>query len=194
MESLRADRFAIPHFIKGAPPNPSGVSLKPSPWDTIGNPLAESAPETVLILVNLTFTVTDSTDDGLPAVTSRTTEYLVNSGEAISYPAFPPYDSTCKASLPGNGNEAPASSRYPAGKGPIPAAGQILLECIIRKDREIVATPALMAVDGEPAKVDFESTEHAVHYILDVAATSSKEKIAAAQAAAAERAASRQLQ
>jgi hypothetical protein len=147
--------------------------------------------ETSVLLVDLAVTVSDSSDQGSTQVTSLASEYLVNSGEARNYASVAPFDTQCIASLPGDVRPSSGSGQALVKSAPLPAAGQILLECIIRRDRQIVATPSLITRDGEPAKVDFENADRSTHYMIEFTATASKQKIAAARKLAAERASAR---
>jgi beta-lactamase regulating signal transducer with metallopeptidase domain len=141
------------------------------------------------ILVHLKLTVTDSATENLTAEN----EYIVNSGEAFNYRIPPPYDTRCTARLtPGNVDRLSALDKPTQGHDVVPAAGQILLECMIRKAGEIVATPALITLEGEPATVDVTDAKQASHYVLELTATTSKEKIAAARKATAQKAAATQ--
>lgn len=63
---------------------------------------------------------------------------------------------------------------------PRPAAGQILLYCPIRRYGEIVQQPSVITNDGIPATIETSGADGAVHYRLEVTATASPEKIAAA--------------
>jgi hypothetical protein len=69
----------------------------------------------------------------------------------------------------------------------IAVTGQIYLECRIGHDGKLAATPAAITQDGESATVHFKNPPDLRDYQLDIVATTSKEKIAAAKIAAASR-------
>jgi bla regulator protein BlaR1 len=149
-------------------------------WATQPEPKIESAS----ILVSMKVTVTNP-----PSAYkwSAGTEYLVNSGEPAPYPPQHPYDVRCRAFLPdGNGRSSVWDDEKARGI-PLPVTGQILLECTISNDGGVVSTPSVIAVDGEPATTEVDDPEHMHHYRLELYATTSKEKIAAAKVAAAVR-------
>ncbi|HEY2464531.1 MAG TPA: M56 family metallopeptidase [Steroidobacteraceae bacterium] len=138
-------------------------------------PLQEGSP----ILIHLKFTVTDSTD-----TVSQETQYLAESGESVPIRVNPPYDARCVAFLPRQQDGSLAWDEHKRGPGPAPTEGQILLNCMIRKDGKVVATPALITADAKVARVEFENAEPISHATLEVTATTSKEKISAARRAA----------
>jgi bla regulator protein blaR1 len=131
------------------------------------------------ILVKMKLTVTTPTDTW-----GASTEVLANSGEVASYQPGHPYDVRCAAFL---GNEDRGSSAWDDQKArgiPLPATGQILLECKISNAGKVVATPSVIAKDGGSAVIQFDDPEDAHRYRVDLDATTSKETIAAESLAA----------
>jgi hypothetical protein len=120
------------------------------------------------------------------------TEFLVKSGETIKdhsdgLPLLKvgnlrlgctPY----LADAPGRSTDWSAQK---ARGNSIPAAGQILLDCPIRHDGGIVQTPAVIANDGNMAIIEATDADGSDHYRLEVTASTSPGKIAAAKIAAA---------
>jgi hypothetical protein len=132
------------------------------------------------ILIDLKLTVT-----GVPAdIFSASTEYVANPGEAPIYPHGRPFDARCTAFLPNEGNSSAWDDQKARG---IPVTGQIYLECRIGSQGKLVATPAVITQDGEPANVDCSNPPDPHHYRLEIVATTSAEKIEAAKLAAASR-------
>jgi bla regulator protein BlaR1 len=115
------------------------------------------------------------------------TEYLVNSGETIpdtrndggplrktdKFVACTPYLADTK------GRSTDWSALKARGV-PIPAAGQILLDCRIYQNGEIVQRPSVITNDGNPAIIETTDTDGSYHYRLEVTATTSPKKIVAA--------------
>jgi beta-lactamase regulating signal transducer with metallopeptidase domain len=66
---------------------------------------------------------------------------------------------------------------------PMPAAGQILLDCPIFRDGAVVQSPAVTAKDGDPVALEFSENAGANRYRLEVTASTSPQKIAAAKVA-----------
>jgi len=131
------------------------------------------------ILVNMKLAVITSTDTW-----SASTEVLANSGEVASYQPGRPYDVRCTAFL-GNDDRRPSAWDDQKARGiPLPATGQILLECKISNDGKVVSTPSVIAKDGGSAIVEFNDSEGGHHYRLEINATTSKETIEAAKIAA----------
>lgn len=133
------------------------------------------------ILVKLKLTVTSS----LPSsIWSASTEYEVSSGEPAPYQPGHPYDTRCTAFLPDESGRSSAWDDQRARGVPVPVTGQILLECKISNNGQLVSSPSLIALDGEPATVGIDDPEGTHHYGLELYATTSKEKIAAEKIAA----------
>jgi bla regulator protein blaR1 len=133
------------------------------------------------ILVDLKLTVTGVAAD----IFSASTEYLVNPGEAPTYPSRRPFDARCTAFLPNEGRQSSAWNDQKA-RG-VPITGQIYLECRIGQDGRLVATPAAITQDGESATIETDNPGDVHHYKLEINASTSTEKIEAAKLAAASR-------
>jgi bla regulator protein BlaR1 len=142
---------------------------------------SETQPAGPPILVHLKLTVADASN-----TFSQEIEFIVNSGESMNYKTGLPYDARCTAFLP----NPPTGSwdMHPPGGAAVPASGQILVECLIRNNGEVVATPAVITLDGQPASIDFVNTQRGGRYTLELTATTSSETIAAKKKAAAEKA------
>ncbi len=125
------------------------------------------------------------------------TEYLVSSGETIKdqVDGLP----LLKLPLPKEGSlrigctpylaDTPGrSTDWSAQKArgdAIPAAGQILLECPIRHDGATVQTPTVIANDGSAAIIEVAEADSSYQYRVEVTASTSAERIAAAKIAGA---------
>jgi beta-lactamase regulating signal transducer with metallopeptidase domain len=110
---------------------------------------------------------------------SAATEYVVHSGEASPPMNATPYDFACIAILPGE-PASPARKAREARGLPAPAAGQILLDCTVRHDGEVVATPSVLAADGHLATIETSDTAGLRRYKIELKATASEERIAEA--------------
>ena len=136
------------------------------------------------ILVDLKIRITNPQAHEL---NDMATQYLVHSGETIpatrndggplqktdKFVACTPY----LADAPGRSTDWGALK---ARGTPIPTAGQILLACRIYRNGEIVQQPSVMADDGKPVVLETTEEDGSYRYRLEVTATSSPEKIAAA--------------
>ena len=131
-----------------------------------------------LVLLHIKFTVTTPPSD----ITSMETEILVKSGEAAAYGPAQPYDARCMPILPSE--DGSRNSQVPANT-PAPAKGQILLSCKISDKRGVISSPSVITLDGKPASVEIDDANGTHHFSLELNATTSKERIAAARAAAA---------
>jgi beta-lactamase regulating signal transducer with metallopeptidase domain len=139
------------------------------------------------ILVNLNFTViTSPANSPITDTFNESIETIVNSGETPNYNLGHPYDARCTPYLPDVGPSSVWDDQRARGI-PVPAKGQILLECKIRNEHGIVATPSMIEVEGTTAVVAIDDSAHMLHYKLEVNASTSKETIAARKAAAAQR-------
>jgi bla regulator protein BlaR1 len=136
------------------------------------------------ILVDLKVRITNPQ---LHTLNDLTTEYLVHSGETIpdtrndggplqktdKFVACTPY----LADVPGrSGNWSELRARGV----PIPAAGQILLDCRIYQNGEISLRPSVITNDGNLAVIEATDTDGSYHYRLEITATTSAQKIVAA--------------
>jgi bla regulator protein blaR1 len=132
------------------------------------------------ILIHLNLAVTGVGAD----IFNASTEYIANPGEAPTYRPGLPFDARCTAFLPNEGKSSAWDAQKARG---IPVTGQIYLECRIRHDGHLVATPAVITQDGEPARVDFRNLPDPHDYQLEIVATTSTQKIEAAKIAASSR-------
>lgn len=137
-------------------------------------PVGETDGAQVLVDIKLTATNADSRETHVLA-----TRYLVHSGETpphMKSGMVNPIDFGCTAFLPA---AAGAQSARDANGTPDPSQGQVLLKCIISRDGQVVATPALIAWDGQSATIETAHAPH--HYKIEIVASTSAEKIVAAK-------------
>jgi bla regulator protein blaR1 len=146
-----------------------------------GQPVTAAGPA---ILVNLKLRITNPQTHELKELS---TMYLVHSGETMKeegnhgealskldlFVACTPYLADA------SGRSTDWSDLKARGK-PIPAAGQILLDCPIRRYGEIVQRPSVITNDGNLAIIETAQTDGSYRYRLEVTATTSAEKIVAA--------------
>jgi bla regulator protein blaR1 len=131
-----------------------------------------------LILVDLKITISDQQTNKVKALS---TQYLVHSGETIKDPTGRPLDFICTPYL-ANESEGSTASRDQEARGvPRPAVGQILLDCEIRRNGKVVQRPAVISKDGKLATIDTADSDGLYRYQVDVIASTSAEKIAAAK-------------
>jgi bla regulator protein blaR1 len=145
-------------------------------WAWAAVPVA--ADNSPLVLLHIKFTVTTPPGD----ITSMETEILVKSGEAAVYGPAQPYDARCMPILPSE--DGSRNSQVPANT-PAPLKGQILLSCKISSKEGVISSPSVITLDGKRASVEVDDVNGAHHFSLELNATTSKEKIAAARAEAA---------
>jgi len=107
---------------------------------------------------------------------SASTGYVVHSGEASPPMNASPYDFGCIAILPG---EAVSPARKARGLS-APLEGQILLDCTVRHNGEVVATPSILAADGHLATIETTDGDGLRGYKIELKATTSEERIAEA--------------
>ena len=131
-----------------------------------------------LILVDMKITISDRQTNETKELA---TQYLVHSGETIKDATGRPLDFTCTPYLAGESDGSAASRDQTARGIPRPAAGQILLDCEIRRDGKIVLRPAVISKDGKLATIDTAEGDGAHRYRFDITASTSPEKIAAAK-------------
>jgi len=136
------------------------------------------------ILVDLNVRITNPHTHEL---NNLTTQYLVHSGETIPDTRNDggPLRKTDKfvACTPYLADASGRSTDWSALKArsiPIRAAGQILLDCRIYRNGEIVQRPSVITNDGNLAIIESTETDGSYHYRLEVTATTSSEKIVAA--------------
>ena len=113
---------------------------------------------------------------------SASTQYIVHSGEASPPMNAQPYDFGCMAILPGEPASAARKSREARGL-PVPAEGQILMDCTVRHEGEVVATPSILASDGHLATIETADSDGLRRYKIELKATASEERIAEASKA-----------
>jgi beta-lactamase regulating signal transducer with metallopeptidase domain len=142
--------------------------------------LPDAVDSNSLVLLHMKLTVTSPPNN----IFSEETEILIKPGEAAFYPPGQPFDTRCTPLLPNK--KALPNNSLPAGT-PAPADGQILLSCRISNDSKIVSSPAVIVADGKPAMIEVDDVNGNHHYKLELNASVSKEKIAAARAEAAKR-------
>ena len=131
-----------------------------------------------LILVDMKITISDQQTNEVRALA---TQYLVHSGETIKDATGRPLDFTCTPYL-ADESESSAASRDQKARGiPRPTAGQVLLDCEIRRDGKVVQRPAVISKDGKLATIDTADGDGAHRYRFDLTASTSPEKIAAAK-------------
>ncbi len=147
---------------------------------------AQSAPQGgAPIFVGITMTtwtpVTPATKP--PGVDVRALEWArqLHSGEAPSDPLQRPFDSRCTPFLHKEAGQSPAQVEADAGGIPSPADGQIFLQCKITYNGQVVATPSLLALDGQPTRMMVDDAGRGLHYQLVVTASISKERFESAK-------------
>jgi hypothetical protein len=129
------------------------------------------------ILVDMKVKKTNSQSKEVFAAATR---YLVHSGELPSDMQESPF--VCTPFLPHE--VAPDST-----KARRLAKGQILLECLIREDGKVVATPSAVTMDGRVVilRVSADASLRTYDYEIELNATTSEERIAEAKTAADKR-------
>ena len=130
------------------------------------------------VLVDLKITISNSQTHEIRALA---TQYLVHSGETIKDANGRPLDFACTPYLADESERSTDWSDQRARGIPFPDVGQILLDCAIRRDGEIVQRPAVIAKDGELATIETAESGGQYLYRLEVTASTSPEKIAAAK-------------
>jgi bla regulator protein BlaR1 len=118
------------------------------------------------------------------------TQYLVNSGETIKdeRDGGPLLKAGhlrfgCTPYLADVSGRSTDWGDQKARGNPVPTVGQILLDCPIHRDGATVQTPAVLTMDGNPAIIEITETDGPYRYQLEVTASTSPEKIAAAKIA-----------
>lgn len=129
------------------------------------------------ILVDLKVTISNPQANEVKALV---TQYLVRSGEEIKDAKGRPLDFACTPYLLHEPGRLTDSSDQKARGIPLPAAGQILLKCAIRRDSKVVNRAAVITHDGEPATIETADRDGPHRYRFDVTASTSLEKITAA--------------
>jgi beta-lactamase regulating signal transducer with metallopeptidase domain len=143
----------------------------------------QAAVNDAQILIDISVSSADA--QGQPNYFAKT-RYLVRSGET------PPHlgddqaraiDFGCTAFLPGATDDSPAWKRM-RSQGFALRAGQIFLECVILREGKKVSSPVLIIFDGQVATVVTDDSDGPGQYKIEIVATTSEERIAAARQAA----------
>lgn len=130
------------------------------------------------ILVDLKVTISNSKTNEVKALA---TQYLVRSGEAIKDANGRPLDFACTPYLADEPGRSTDWSDQKARGIPLPVADQILLDCAIRRDGEVVNRPAVIVGDGKLATIETAERDGPHRYRFDITASTSPEKVAAAR-------------
>jgi beta-lactamase regulating signal transducer with metallopeptidase domain len=130
------------------------------------------------ILVDMKVEVSSSKTNEVFAFVTR---YLVRSGELPADMKTPPAAIACTPYLPAGLEKSAAWAAMEARGIPLPPEGSILMDCTIREDGEVVATPAVIAFDGKPMTIEAAGRDKTKLYKIEMSASTSKERIAAAK-------------
>jgi beta-lactamase regulating signal transducer with metallopeptidase domain len=130
-----------------------------------------------LVLLDLKVTISNAQTHEVRALA---TQYLVRSGETIKDANDRPLDFACTPYLADEPGHPTNWSDQKKRAIPLPLEGQILVDCTIRRDGEILGTPAVIVGDGKLATI--ETAEHGgpYRYRFEITASTSAEKISAA--------------
>jgi hypothetical protein len=131
-----------------------------------------------LILVDLKVTISNAQTRDVKALS---TQYLVRSGEAIKDANGRPLDFGCTPYLADDPGHSTDWSEQEKRSIPRPGAGQILVDCAIRRGGEVVERPAVIVGDGKTATIETAERGGPYRYVFQITATTSSEKIAAAR-------------
>jgi bla regulator protein BlaR1 len=136
-----------------------------------GQPVEGKSPR---ILVDMKVRVTHSQTHEVFAVATR---YLVHSGELPADMKVPPATFTCIPYLADGLEQSIAWEAMKARGLPPPPADHILVDCTIRQDGVVIATPAVVAKDGQPAIIETTDRDKLRVYKIELnASTSSSER------------------
>jgi bla regulator protein BlaR1 len=139
-----------------------------------GQPAMERNP---WILVDLKTTISNPETHEVKALV---TQYLVHSGETPKEANGRPLDFACTPYVADEPGRSTDWSDQKARGIPLPVAGQILLDCAIRRDGEVVKRPAVITKDGKLATIEtVESGSY--RYRVEITPSTSAERIAAAK-------------
>lgn len=108
-------------------------------------------------------------------VRTPATRYLVHSGELPTDMRVPPAAFTCIPYLSDGLEKSSAWEAMKARGLPLPPAGHILMDCTIRQDGAVIATPAVMAKDGQPATIETTDRDRLRVYKIELNASASGE-------------------
>ncbi|MES1263879.1 MAG: M56 family metallopeptidase, partial [Peristeroidobacter soli] len=120
------------------------------------------------IHVDMKVKVTNTQSKEVFAVATR---YVVRSGELPSDMKVPPVAFACTPYLSSEIEKSAAWVGMKARGLPLPPPGYILLDCTIRQDGEVVATPAVMALDGKPATIETTDRDKIRQYRIELNAS-----------------------
>jgi hypothetical protein len=101
------------------------------------------------VLVNMQITITTLLGDGRTDTWAAKTQYLVHSGEEAKDRNGRPLNYSCTPYLADEPGRVTDWSDLRTRGIPLPAAGQILLDCVIRDADQVVARPRLIVKDGK---------------------------------------------
>ena len=130
------------------------------------------------ILVDLKATISNPQTN---EVKTLVTQYLVRSGEVIKDAKGRELDFACTPYLADAPGRTTDWSDQKARGIPVPASGQILLDCAIHRDGATVHRPAVIVADGKLATIETTERGGPHRYRFDITASTSPEKIAAAR-------------
>lgn len=130
------------------------------------------------VLVDLKVTITNPQTK---EVKSLATQYLVASGEKIKDQNGRPLDFSCTPYLADGPGRSTNWSAQRARGIPAPQPGQILLDCTIRQNGQLVGSPAMLVADGQSGAAEATERGGSKRYRLEVSASTSPERIAAAR-------------
>lgn len=128
------------------------------------------------ILVDVKVTDTNTQTNEVFAVATR---YLVHSGELPADMQVPPAAFACTPYTSDDVERSPAWAQMKA-HGFVIMPGQIFQHCVIRQDGAVIENMAFLTMDGEPASFERSDLEKIHHFRIELTATTSEERIAAA--------------
>jgi len=108
------------------------------------------------------------------------TMYIVHSGETIKDKSGEPllhmdrFAFACTPYLPDAPGQSTDWSDLLARGAPLPAAGEILLDCTIERDGQLVQRPAVITKDGESATIGVTDSTGTYHFNLRIEVTASE--------------------
>jgi bla regulator protein BlaR1 len=123
------------------------------------------------ILIDLKVTISNPQANEIKALV---TQYLVHSGEEIKDANGRPLDFACTPYLPDAAGRSTDWSDQKARGIPLPAAGQILLDCVIRRDGEVVNRPAVIVNDGKLGTIETADRDGLHRYRFDIRASATR--------------------
>ncbi|HEY6619790.1 MAG TPA: M56 family metallopeptidase [Steroidobacteraceae bacterium] len=139
-----------------------------------GQPAMERNPS---ILIDLKTTISNPETHEVKAMM---TQYLVHSGETPKGANGRPLDFACTPYLADEPGRSTDWSDQKARGIPLPVSGQILLDCTIRRDGEVLKKPAVITKDGKLATIETVASDN-YRYRFEITPSTSPERIAAAK-------------